>query len=273
MAEELITVNEIPDSRSGDSTYEERNFLIEGTEDRAAARTALLASDLVPASIGSGEDELFRRGSKAVVKNHDGLADAWSATVRWELNPTYAPPFIEDSLGAISFDTTGGTEHKLYSLATAAYTASGPAAEAEDWFGLIGVGTDGSVAGVDIVAPVAAWQETRVISDEDVDAGFLRTILELTGTVNYGLAYRDNEPGENLFLGANGSRRDDGDWDITFHHGFSPNATGLTVAGISDIDKKGWDYIWVYSTGGAVPVPQYVMVEQVYRSGNHTLLD
>ena len=74
--------------------------------------------------------------------------------------------------------------------------------------------------------------------------------------------------GECLFLGAAGSKRGLGDWEITFRFAGSPNVTGLAVGPISGISKKGWEYLWVrYKTeqgnNTLKQVPAQVNVEQV----------
>jgi hypothetical protein len=44
--------------------------------------------------------------------------------------------------------------------------------------------------------------------------------------------------GECLFLGAAGTKRGSGDWEIGYRFASSPNVTGLTVGDITGINKK-----------------------------------
>jgi hypothetical protein len=72
-----------------------------------------------------------------------------------------------------------------------------------------------------------------------------------------------------LFLGASGSKRGEEDWEITFRFAASPNVTDLTVGDIENIDKKGWEYLWVRYTDAEdqnvlVQQPVAVYVEKVY---------
>jgi len=77
-------------------------------------------------------------------------------------------------------------------------------------------------------------------------------------------------------LGASGSQRGDGAWEITFRFAASPNVTGLTIGSITGIAKKGWEYLWVQyqdaeDTGAKCIVkrPAFVHVERVYDAGNY----
>ncbi|MCS7168060.1 MAG: hypothetical protein RMI91_12010 [Gemmatales bacterium] len=78
-------------------------------------------------------------------------------------------------------------------------------------------------------------------------------------------------------MGASGSQRGQDDWEITFSFAASPNATGLTVGEITDIEKKGWEYLWVRyqdieDENVLVKQPAAVYVEQVYSHGDFALL-
>ncbi len=80
-----------------------------------------------------------------------------------------------------------------------------------------------------------------------------------------------------LFQGASGSQRGQEDWEITFSFAASPNATGLTMGDITDIDKKGWEYLWVRYQDAEdedvlVKQPAAAYVEQVYPYGDFSLL-
>ena len=57
--------------------------------------------------------------------------------------------------------------------------------------------------------------------------------------------------------------------------GIVPNKTGLTVGDITDIDKKGWEYMWVRyadaedaTAKAIVKKPVAVYVEKVYEEGD-----
>jgi len=81
--------------------------------------------------------------------------------------------------------------------------------------------------------------------------------------------------GECLFLGASGSKRGDGDWEIGFKFAASPNKTNLTVGDITVPAKKGWEYLWVRyedkedaNAKILVKRPLSAHVEKVYHDGD-----
>jgi hypothetical protein len=186
------------------------------------------------------------------------------------------PPQAGDS--TFSFDTGGGTQHITQSIATLnKYISSGTP---PDFKGAIGVTAD-NVEGVDITVPVYNFSETHYIDPDDVDDAYKGAIFNLTGKVN-NAPFRGLAAGECLFLGASGSRRGrgaDDPWEITYRFAGSPNRTGLSIGGISGINKKGWEYLWVrYQdtvddlSNHLVKQPLAVYVEKVYEEGDFTTL-
>jgi hypothetical protein len=138
-----------------------------------------------------------------------------------------------------------------------------------DFEGAIGVTSD-SVEGIDITVPVYNFAETHYIPVASVTSFYKAALFALTGSVN-NAAFRGFAAGEVLFLGASGSQRGQDDWEITFRFAASPNVTGLTVGSITNIDKRGWDYLWVRyadmedtTAKALVKRPVAVYVEQVY---------
>jgi hypothetical protein len=172
------------------------------------------------------------------------------------------------------FDTGGGTTHITQSLATV--NSYAPAGETPpDFKGAIGVSTD-SVEGTDITIPVFNFTETHYVPVALLTGAYKVVLFYLTGRVNHA-PFKGFARGEVLFQGASGSQRGQEDWEITFSFAASPNATGLTVGDITDIDKKGWEYLWVrYQDAEDADVlvkqPAAVYVEQVYLYGDFSLL-
>ena len=91
--------------------------------------------------------------------------------------------------------------------------------------------------------------------------------------------------GECLFLGASGSRRqqgqnpNDGDWEITFKFAASPNAVNLQIGTITVASKKGWEYLWVRyedaeddAASMLVKKPVAAYVEKVYEDADFAVL-
>jgi len=254
-----VTVHEKWDSRettiSEDSTVDLR-FVIRGTDDDAAANTALLAAS--PVLYGG----LVRQSLHT-----ERIAEyEWDGSVRYG---RLEPPQTGDS--SFSFDTGGGTQHITQSLATVgAYSVDGPP---PDFRGAVGVTRD-SVDGVDITVPVYNFTETHYIATGLVTTAYKAALFYLTGQVN-NATFRGFAPGEVLFLGASGSKRGPDDWEITYRFAASPNVAGLAVGDMTGIAKRGWEYLWVRyedvedtTAMALVKRPVAVYVEQVYPYGN-----
>ncbi|MCX7806291.1 MAG: hypothetical protein N3A38_14050 [Planctomycetota bacterium] len=190
----------------------------------------------------------------------------------WRLVARYEPPDPSEKQTlpdpVVAFDSTGGTQHITQSLQTVGIY--GPAGS-NNLGGAIGY--DGErVAGCDIVVPVWNWSETHYKTSINQSAYYA-----LTGKVNSG-SFRGFSTGEVLFLGATGQKRG-GIWEVTFKFAASPNKSGITIGGITNISKKGWEYLWV-QYGDAVDTnvkvrikkPVAVYVEKVYESGDFSQL-
>ncbi len=87
--------------------------------------------------------------------------------------------------------------------------------------------------------------------------------------------FRGFAAGEVLFLGASGTKRGGGDWEITFRFAASRNRTNLTIGDITGISKKGWEYLWVRyadaedaNAKALIKKPVAVYVEKVYEEGD-----
>lgn len=199
----------------------------------------------------------------------------WTGTVEYTRpeNERHTP---ETGDSSFSFDTGGGTQHITQSLETVgSYAASG---NAPDFGGAIGV-THDNVEGVDIIVPVYSFAETHYLDDEVVTNAYKGKLFHLTGKV-CNASFKGLDAGECLFLGVSGSQRGSGaDWEISFRFAGSENKTNLTVGGITGINKKGWEYLWVRyqdvtedSPGLVAPMvvkqPIAVYVEKVYENGN-----
>ncbi|MFI4860263.1 MAG: hypothetical protein ACIAXF_06230 [Phycisphaerales bacterium JB063] len=212
----MITVTEKHGRRLSDNTAE-LLYLVRGTTDDIAARTALLSQSPATHNLLPRDD--------AEVEELEGL-DAFLGTVRHGFSGGG-----ETTGGStFTFDTTGGTQHITQSLSTVGTYAAAGVPGAPDFQGAIGVSSD-QVEGVDITVPMYGFAETHYLSTATVTQAYKGTLFNLTGKVNSD-SFRGLSPGECLFLGATGAlRADQDDWEITFRFAGSPNKTGLTVAG------------------------------------------
>lgn len=175
----------------------------------------------------------------------------------------------------ISFDIAGQNTRITQSKQTMGrYSAAG--VTNRDFGGAINVSADGSVEGCDIIIPFLCYTVNYVFQDADVTTGFVDLLATIVGTVN-NAAFRGYQAGELLLTRVTGSPRADGHWDISFGFAVSRNKTGLTLGGITDITKDGWDYLWVFyvdtKDGSYVhKKPGQVNVERVFDRSNYALL-
>jgi len=252
-----IEVFEKFDSGSHSGENVELVYHIGGTDDDLTAMDALLAASPV-----------LYDGRIRQLPNLERLGeDFWEGTIPYGPRK---PPETGDS--SFSFDTGGGTQHITQSLQTIGKYAP-PGKVAPDFEGAIGV-THDNVEGVDISMPVYNFSETHYIDAGFVTQAYKLTLFALTDRVNNSV-FRGFAAGEVLFLGASGSKRGEEDWEITFRFAASPNVEGLTIGNIPNINKKGWEYIWVryadaedLAAKTLVKKPIAVYVEKVYHDGD-----
>jgi hypothetical protein len=253
-------ISESVESRSftvSRSTVRERIYHISGTDDEEEVENALW--DTAPA---------VYRGLALDSINADPLGGGY-----WKGFARYARAESDDEY---TFDTGGGSVKITQSLSTvAAYAPAG--LTAPDFQGAIGVSED-RVEGVEVNSRSFQWTETHRFTDAFVGGGYKLTLFNLTGRIN-DASFKGLAAGECLFLGASGSKRGTDAWSITFRFAASPNVTGLAVGDITDIEKLGWDYMWVryadYVDSGAfllVKRPVSVHVERVYETGDFSAL-
>jgi len=248
---------------SGDNPCATLIYLIDGETTEANALSRL-----------EGEAPLTHEG---LVRQNCEIAPYDEVNGMWEGTATYAEAeVVKKEIGesTFRFSTGGGSRHITTSRGTVAYAASGTA---PDYKSAIGVTKDG-VEGVDIVVPKFEWSETHPIAAADVTSAYIQILKDLTGKLN-NATWNGYAAGEVLFLGAEGSKRADGDWDITFNFAAGENVTGKTVGGIAGVAIKAWDYVWirfktVEDTTAKKMVKQAdaVYVETVYESGDLSTL-
>lgn len=274
-----LTLREKIDSREsqeGDNPSVTFLYDLEGTSDDLAAKA------LVRSSTPASYDGLCRQSINLTPQSVDTVSGTglWSVSVKYGL---YPPP-KETGQATFSFDTSGGTQHITQSISTTQKKGL-PGKVAPDFKGAVGV-THDAVEGVDITIPVFSFGITCYIAAGNMSEGYINGLYQLTGKVN-SAAWTVNvdgvvmtfAAGECLFLGASGSKRGSDDWEIGFKFAASPNATGLEVGPIKDIDKKGWEYMWVRyadtpdtDAKTVVKAPLAVYVEKVYEEGDFTKL-
>ncbi|MCA9249612.1 MAG: hypothetical protein KDA54_00635 [Phycisphaerales bacterium] len=260
-----ITIHERFESRlvtMGNDPTAELRYTVYGTNDDYSARVTVQAGSPVAFDV-------YLDGSLVLWRDHISVEpigdELWEGIVRYSRVPA-----TDES--TFSFDTGGGTHHITQSLGNVAKYAP-PGKTAPDSQGAIGSTPDG-VDGVDITVPTYQFSETHYLADSFVTPTYKATLFALTGRVNDD-TFKGFEAGEVLFLGAAGSKRGAGDWEITYRFAASPNVTGQTIGDITDIDKKGWEYLWVRYEDfedtfakAMVKRPAAVYIEKVYDDGD-----
>ncbi len=209
----------------------------------------------------------LRRGEIVVTPLGGGV---WECTVPYD-------GVDEENESQWTFDTGGGTVHIAQSLSTVGKYSYTEAVTPPDFKGAIGVNGD-NVAGTDITVPVFNFSETHRIPADSVTGSYKLALFGLTGRVN-SASFKGFATGEVLFLGASGSLKGLGEWEICFKFAASPNVTNLQLGEITVAAKKGWEYLWVrfddQEDGAAktlVKRPIAAYVEKVYEYGNFSAL-
>lgn len=205
----------------------------------------------------------------------------------WHLTVNYSKEGVEDEeqTGPIrrsrSFDTSGGQEHITQAIA-GKVSEKGKTPNVTDGDKVIGFDGE-NVNGVDIIVPQLTWQENYEVPSSYVKAEYIKKVSQLTGTTN-NAEFRGFKAGEVLFLGCSGSQdwdkdKGDGPWALSYKFAVSPNAgpdqtlPALTVGEITDIQKKGHEYMNTYYEDDVRDnkiwkVPKIVWVHQVYRESS-----
>lgn len=192
----------------------------------------------------------------------------------------YSPLPVPDTTGAtppeFSFEVATESVKALHNLATVSQGAvSGR--NAPDHGGLVNVDRDGKVQGVDIPQAVYAFSEIHHFANAAITTAYKVNLANLVGRVNLG-PFRGFAAGEVLCTGVSGSVRGIDLWTLRFSWSVSPNVSGLTVGPLTNITKRGWDYLEIHveeqeDTGQKVVLqkPYAYTVHQVLRYGNYAL--
>ena len=252
----------------GDDTTGTRQYVCIGTENTETIHNLAVANSPLVILVGG---RVLNRGRISIAPTP--APSTWTVTVEYEGKKQ------EDDQGNFSrsFEVSQGSQHIIQSLNTvSSYKAAGVAGAIPSTQGAIGVTKD-SVDGCDVPVPEAKFSETYYIPQAAFTLNYQRTVTLMCATWN-DATFRGYPSGEVLFNGITASlSSEDGPWQATFTFSISPNRTGLTVGGITNITKRGWDYVWLWyadvQNGQSMrKVPYYAYVEQVLYSSDFSLL-
>lgn len=267
-------------SRSGNGESVELGYVVQGTDNDLEVRLHVAGNTPQIYNLN------LRRGEISIAPI--GI-ELWEATVPYERpDKKQNKPRDAGSQPKFSFDTTGGRQNVKHSEKTVDIAAAdggegfsfdpdrSTSKPPEDFKGLIGVNGD-EVEGVDLVVPTFRFQETHYYPF--IPFEYAQRLYRLTGRVNKD-RFRDFDPGEVLFLGAQGGQERGKPAEITFFFDCSPNVTNLTIGDITVKEKAGWDYLWVHwhdvlddEAFAIVKRPKAAYVEQVYPRANFVELN
>ncbi len=287
-----LTVEERPKARKGSSGHEERIFKIIADptatlEDKNSLTSqeiiaALLASPtLVPPSIASAAGIAMARADSEIFVDEMGPG-LWYGQVQWKLLDTATQPPESFS---VSFDISTQSVHITHSRKTVnRFPWAGNQKYAIDFNNAINVEEDGAINGTDIIVPALSFELNVTKGSTFVTNAYIQSLMRIVGRVNTD-TYRDFQPGTLLLNKVTGIRRPEARdengyvWDLQTGFAASENETDLQVGGITGIQKKGWEFMWVHfrskqttvdSVNYTTKYPVCVYVEEVYKKAAYS---
>lgn len=242
--------------------------------DIEAARVELTSS-VAPLFYDGGAGLLLPRRTVTPKMINDSTY-SWTVNYGMDQNQvSVSDPDLGQFNTTLTFNLVGGTEHITSALSTVSYrlTADGPIIDVQKTIG-IDLKT-GQVRGVDILAPVLDYTLTTEFPNRIVTPAYVDALFDLTGTVNTA-SFKGRPAGSVLFKGARGSKKGSENWELAFEFAYSKNKTGLSIGGITGVDKKGWQYLEIMYrdsptlliSGKPIQVPTQVNVHDVYENGD-----
>jgi len=260
-----ITVTELFKSRrgaSGESAYTEILLMVLGSDDALAMISAMEAWAIsnIGATFNSNPIESVELGEQHA-------SEHWHGMVRYSRR---AANVAADGDSTFEFDTGGGTQNITAGNSVQSYNGPySPFGAAPDFGGGINATLDGA-DGVDVEFPGMEWSETHYFDAADIDAAFKANIYALTKKVN-DATFKGFAAYTTQFRGARGGGKiGQGIIPITFGFRSAPNLSNETIAGIVGIDKRAWEYLWLYyrrqedaTASAVVPKPAAAYVHEI----------
>lgn len=268
-----ITIHERFESRRGETgqdPWQERLYVIRGTDDDYSARVTLEAGS--PMSV-----DVYNNASVVIWRQRANIEqvgpELWHGSCQYDSTPPIEQSEFEFDIGTV-------TQHMTHSLATIARHAPG-GKTAPNHNNAVGVTSNG-VEGTDVEVPTYAWAERHFLPATFITPAYKATVFALAGKTNHA-AWRGFGIREVRFDGLKGRTRKAGDYELEYRFTASPSiedfAVGEGANQITGVDKKGWEYLWIEweeaTDGGAtnlVRIPKAVFVEKMLYDGDMSLL-
>lgn len=229
------------------------NYVATGTQDEQYVHSFALAA--TPSVYSTIYGLLFRQD----VQIEPAGFNVWYVAVPFAKNKRDIGSFH------LNFDTTGGTAViKAAKAKGKVYTAAGAADNDKR---VIGVNGD-NVEGAEITIPSLKLTARFTHPAAVITIPKIKQLANITGMVNE-KEFLEFDPGETLFLGCSGSEGTDAKTEVSYHFACSSNLQNEIIAGITVLEKDGWDFLWFEfadDTEDAEPVKKIkkIHVDKVY---------
>jgi len=214
---------------------------------------------------------LVRAGFNGITRLND---DTWSATVSYVpfVGGLPDPTEFPGRSGSFQFETGGGRRTVLRNISTRQVTSRSVYAvpyTADELGPFINANEDG-IDGVEIESSVFRFSVSKAFSPAELAPGYIATLYDYTNCINSSAVTVNIDGitltfaiGELLFLGANGTRDDDGLWKITYNFAAMKNLPASAITVNSDLTAfsspvLGWSYLEIRTfstTEGDPPIP------------------
>lgn len=132
--------------------------------------------------------------------------------------------------------------------------------------------------GAEIFEPTIAFSETHWIDEATLTEAYRVTLMRTVGKTNL-TSFKGWESGEVLCAGISGAKRGSDDWEVSFKFQARENQDALEVAGITGIEKGGWQYLWPRykkvldgDSYISMNVVRYIVIATVFRSTDFSAL-
>lgn len=255
---------------SGDGVETVRVWAALDATDEADATSTIVAA--APATVGSMVLDTLTYAERVL--------DHYECELTYRTYKRRNPPAVNES--QFNFDVSIVPVKVIVPLsAPTVYKRSDDAfplpADSARW--LIGDQGDGNgPEGADIYEPAIAFSKTCWVAESLLDVSYRNQISRIVAKVNDSPFFGWDE-GEVLCGGISGAKRGDSDVELTFRFQAKENQYGIEVAGITGIDKEGWQYLdpkyHLKADGDSYIVTnviRYISINHVFRKGDFSLL-
>lgn len=256
-----------------------RSYTVLGATTEDAATSAVRSY----LALTIGEDLTLYGLVLDTIASTEEVYGCWRSTATWKTFARRSPP----AKGESQFSFELGLEPVKVRHAIGGIVVY-KAEDAADWTPelLNDLGDGETPEGVDIFEPTYDESETHWGPTAAITPTYRNKLKSLVGKVN-DRPWKGWDTGEVLLRGISGTRRGSDDSELTFRWSVRENLTGITIGGVTGVNKTGWQYLWprakvtqavtvgeeesseeTSSSNLAVSQITHVCVATVFRSGN-----